>query len=229
MKLYYHPVSTMCRPIMMLAADDNIDLEYQVVDLFTGEHMQEPYGKINPNRQIPVLDDGNFRLTESSAILKYLAEKSGSASYPKDLQKRARINERMDWFNTGCYRDLGYGLIYPQLFPSMKRANDELHKGVIDWGRDKSCGWLTTLDKDVIGNNQFLCGNDLTIADYFGVAILTVGEVVHLDYSKYPNVMRFIANMKARPNWEKVNAPFYQHFVGPFKEAKFTGLEQAAA
>ena len=229
MKLYYHPVSTTCRPIMMLAADDKIDLEYQVVDLFTGEHMKEPYAQINPNRLIPVLDDGDFRLTESSAILKYVAEKAGSASYPKDLQKRARINERMDWFNTGCYRDLGYGLIYPQLFPNLKRPNDEQQQAVIEWGRDKACGWLDTLDKAIIGSNKFLCGNDLTIADYFGAAILTVGEVIHIDYSKYPNVTRFIANMKALPNWEKVNAPFYQYFVGPYKEAKFAGLERAAA
>jgi glutathione S-transferase len=229
MKLYYHPVSTTCRPIMMLAADDNIALDYQVVDLFTGEHMKEPYEKINPNKQIPVLEDGNFRLTESSSILKYLAEKAGSDKYPKDLQKRARINERMDWFNTGCYRDLGYGLIYPQIFPSLKRPSDEIHNATVEWGRGKACGWLTTLDQWVIGNNQFLCGNELTIADYFGVAILTVGEVIHLDYSKYPNVMRFIANMKARPNWEKVNAPFYQYFVSPFKEQKFAGLEAATA
>src|SRR5205823_11788295 len=107
MKLYYHPVSTTCRPVMMLAADSNIDLEYQVVDLFTGEHMQEPYAAINPNRQIPVLQDGDFRLTESSAILKYLTNNVGSPAYPKDVRHRARANERMDSFTTGCYLDHG--------------------------------------------------------------------------------------------------------------------------
>lgn len=229
MKLYYHPVSTTCRPIMMLAADENIALDYQVVDLFTGEHMKEPYTEVNPNRQIPVLEDGDFRMTESSAILKYVAEKAGSSTYPKDLQKRARINERMDWFNTGCYRDLGYGLIYPQLFPNLKRPSDEVHNATIEWGRIKACGWLGVLDQSIIGSNKYLCGNELTIADYFGVAILTAGEVIHLDYSKYPNVERFIATMKARPNWEKVNAPFYQYFVGPFKDKKFAGLEAVAA
>ncbi|MEO7762651.1 MAG: glutathione S-transferase family protein [Casimicrobiaceae bacterium] len=229
MKLYYHPVSTTCRPIMMLAADANIDLEYQVVDLFTGEHMQAPYAAINPNKLIPVLDDGDFRLTESSAILKYLAEKAGSPAYPADLKQRARINERMDWFNTGCYRDLGYGLIYPQLLPHMKRADDAVHQATLEWGRDRACGWLQTLDKTIIGSSSYLCGNEVTIADYFGVAILTVGEVIHIDYSSYPNIMRFIANMKARPNWEKVNAPFYQYFVTPYKEAKFATLERATA
>jgi len=229
MKLYYHPVSTACRPVMMLAADENIQLDYQLVDLFSGEHMKEPYGAINPNRQIPVLEDGDFRMTESSAILKYLADKTGSSTYPKDLQKRARVNELMDWFNTGCYRDLGYGLIYSQLFPHHKRASDEIHAGTVEWGRAKACGWLSTLDTAILSpKNKYLTGNDVTIADYFGIAILTVGEVIHIDYKGFPNIARYVANMKARPNWEKVNAPFYQHFVTPFKDKQFVGLEQAA-
>jgi len=90
MKLYYHPVSTACRPVMMLAADENIQLDYQLVDLFSGEHMKEPYGAINPNRQIPVLEDGDFRMTESSAILKYLADKTGSSTPIRRTCRSAR-------------------------------------------------------------------------------------------------------------------------------------------
>ena len=47
MKLYYHPVSTVSRPIILFAADSGIALDYQVVDLMTGEHMQDAYGAIN--------------------------------------------------------------------------------------------------------------------------------------------------------------------------------------
>ncbi|HWG35604.1 MAG TPA: glutathione S-transferase N-terminal domain-containing protein, partial [Gemmatimonadaceae bacterium] len=72
MKLYYHPVSTTSRPIVLFAAESDIDLDYQIVDLFTGEQYQPEYAAINPSRQVPVLEDGDFRLTESSAILKYL-------------------------------------------------------------------------------------------------------------------------------------------------------------
>jgi len=36
MKLYYHPVSTTCRPIMLFAAESGIDLEFELVDLFKG-------------------------------------------------------------------------------------------------------------------------------------------------------------------------------------------------
>jgi hypothetical protein len=70
-----------------------------------------------------MLEDGDFRLTESSAILKYLADKHDLPSYPKDSKKRAQVNEVMDWLNTQFFRDFGYGLIYPQLFPNHKRRS----------------------------------------------------------------------------------------------------------
>ena len=102
MKLYFHPASTTSRPVLLFAAEAGIALDQQVVDLFTGEHYQPPYEAVNPNHLVPALEDGSFRLTESSAILKYLADKTHSPLYPKDLQQRARVNERMDWINTSC-------------------------------------------------------------------------------------------------------------------------------
>ena len=69
MKIYYHPASTTSRPIMLFAAEAGIHADFQVVDLFTGEHYKPPYEAINPNHLVPVLEDGDFRLTESSAIL----------------------------------------------------------------------------------------------------------------------------------------------------------------
>ena len=121
MKLYTHPVSTTSRPVMQFIADNNIPVDMQIVDILKGEHHQPAYSDINPSRLIPMLEDGDFRLTESAAILRYLAEKTGSPAYPKDLKQRAKVNEVMDWFNSNFYRDWGYGLIYPQLFPHLKR------------------------------------------------------------------------------------------------------------
>lgn len=225
MKIYYHPVSTTCRPIMLFAADHGLKLDYQLVDLFTGEHLQPAYASINPSCMIPMLEDGDFRLTESSAILKYLAEKVGSAAYPADLRQRARINEQMDWLNTGFYRDLGYGLIYPQALPHHRRPDEQTQAGTIEWARAKSKTWLKVLDEHLIGpNNNYLGGSDISLADYLGVAYLTVGEVIHLDYSAYPNLSRWLRTMKARPNWAPTNEAFYAHFVAPYKEASFVGL-----
>ena len=78
MKLYYHPISTTSRPVMLFAAESRIPLEMKVVDLFTGEHVKPPYSALNPNKLIPTLEDGDFVLTENSAILKYLADKIDS-------------------------------------------------------------------------------------------------------------------------------------------------------
>ena len=140
MKLYMHPVSTTSRPIVLFMADNTIEAENVVVDLMTGEHMAEAFGEINPNHLVPVLEDGDFRLTESSAILKYLADKVDSPAYPKDLQARAKVNAMMDWLNADFYRDWGYGLIYPQIFPHHKRQSDEAQTATMDWARERARG-----------------------------------------------------------------------------------------
>ena len=59
-------------------------------------------------------------------------------------------------------------------------------------------------------NNQYLCGNQITIADYLGAGIITLGELIRCDFSKYPNVERWLNNIKKLPNWDKVNETFYR-------------------
>jgi len=135
MKLYMHPVSMTSRSVRLFIAESGIKVDEQVVDLMTGEHYKEPFVAVNPNRQVPVLEDGDFRLTESSAILKYLADKFESPAYPKDLRQRAKVNEMMDWFNTNFYRDWAYGFIYPQIWPHHVRPTEDLQKGTIAWSK----------------------------------------------------------------------------------------------
>lgn len=77
MRLYYHPASTTSRVVQLFAMDQGIDLDYKVVDLFTGEHLKPDFARINPNCLVPVLEDGDFQLSECSAIIKYLADKAG--------------------------------------------------------------------------------------------------------------------------------------------------------
>lgn len=225
MRLYHHPVSTACRPVMLLAAESGISLDYEVVDLFTGEQRKPEFLALNPSGQVPVLEDGDFRLTEGSAILKYLAEKARSPTYPAEPRLRARINEAMDWFNTGLYRDLGYGLVYPQVLPHHKRPDERVQAGVLEWGRERTRHWLGILDQSLLGAREtWLAGDEISIADHFGAAIVTLGEVIRLDYSGYANVLRWLGNVKARPSWKPVNEAFYAHFVAPFKDAPFVGL-----
>jgi glutathione S-transferase len=222
LKLYYHPVSTTSRPIVLFAEESGIKLDYELVDLFTGAHYQPEYAAINPSRQVPVLEDGDFRLRESSAILKYLADKNASAAYPSDLRKRARVNERMDWLNTGFYRDFSYGFLYPQIFPFMRRADDKVQAGTVAWGKDKALVWLKVLDGDLIGpRNAFLCGDEITLADYLGSMMVLGGEAIACKLDAYPNLLRWLGNMKALKSWSKVNEAFYKYVVDPNKGKEF--------
>lgn len=206
MKLYYHPASTTSRVVQMFALDQGVDLDYQVVDLFTGEHLKPEYAAINPNCLVPVLEDGDFRLTECATIIRYLADKVGSPAYPKDLKARARVNEMMDWFNSNFYKDLGYGLVYTQTFPHHKRPSEAVQAGTLDWARTKSKAWLKILDEHLIGpNKSFLCGDSITLADYLGAEMIAVGSLIRCDYSGYRNIERWMSRMKALPSWPKAH------------------------
>ena len=203
MKLYYHPASTTSRPIMTFVAEAGIQIDLQVVDLFTGEHFQPAYDAINPNHLVPVLEDGGFRLTESSAILKYLAEKAGSPLYPRDLQQRARVNERMDWVNTQLCRELAYGFVYPQLFPNHKRRSEEAQEATLQWARERAQTWLKVLDEHILGpGNTYVCGDMITIADHFCAAFAALAETTGGSLAAYPNVNRWLARMKALKSWK---------------------------
>lgn len=206
MKLHMHPASITSRPVRLLIAEKGLDVEQIVVDLFSGAHHQEPFATFNPSRLVPVLEDDDLKLTESSAILKYLADKFDMPEYPKDLKKRAKVNEMMDWFNTNLYRDWGYNLCYPQLFPHHKRPSDEGQKVTVQWGSEKSSFWLQVLNDHWLGDGRkFLTGNQITIADYLASSIIALGDMIRLDYAKYPNVKAWLGNMKALKNWAPVS------------------------
>lgn len=221
MKLYMHPASITSRPVRLLIAEKGLKVEQELVDLMTGAHHQEPFISINPNRLVPVLEDGDFRLTESSAILKYLADKNDISEYPKDLQKRAKVNELMDWFNTNFYRDWGYNLCYPQLFPHHKRPTEEGQKVAVEWGLDKSAFWLQVLNDHWLGDGRpYLTGDEITIADYLASSFVALGELIRYDLSKYRNVKRWLDNVKALENWGPVSEAL-DGFAASLKEQPF--------
>jgi len=224
MKLYMHPVSNASRPVRLFIAENKIPCDEQLVDLSTGEHLKDPYATLNPNKLVPLLDDDGFKLTESSAILKYLASKYDLPSYPKDLKLRAKVDEVMDWFNTQFYRDYGYGLAYPQMYGHHKRPTEEIQAGTIAWGQEKARGWFKRLNDYWIGpKKQYLVGDQLTIADYFGASLATLGEVIGCEFSAYPNVERWLNNIRKLESWKKVNEAHYG-FASAVKDQPFKRL-----
>lgn len=211
MKLYQNPVSTTCRPIMMFIADEGLAVEQQIIDILSGEQYGEAFAKINPNNYVPVLEDGDFRLLESSAILKYLAEKCGSAAYPTDPQARARVNEVMDWFNTSFYRTFGYGLVYSQVLDPCKLPDAAANSLQVAEGKAQAERFLGVLNNHILGHGApWLCGDTMTIADYLASGMVSVGELIGCTFDAYPNVRAWYERMQALPNWQATNGGLYQ-------------------
>ncbi len=224
MKLYYHPASTVSRMVMLFAAQEGIALDFVLVDLMAGAHHAPEYKAVNPNALVPVLDDDGFVLTESGAILRYLAGKTGSDAYPADLQARARVDEAMSWFYGNYYKDFGYGLVYPQLFPHHRRRTDEAHDATIEWGCARSKRWLELLESHFLGHgNAFLCGDRMSLADYVGVEMVVMGELVGCTFTDYPNIRAWVGRMKALPHWAGVHAA-HEGFVASLAGKEFVAV-----
>ena len=220
MKVYYHPASTTSRPIMLFAAESGANVDFEVVDILGGQQYKDEFLSINPNHMVPVLEDGDFRLTESSAILKYIADTIDSPAYPKPLRARARVNERMDWINTQMSREFVYGFVYPQIFSFFKREDPGVQAATLTWCGERARGWMTILDRSVLGGNRYLCGDAITIADYFAAPFIALGDVIRCDYGAYPNVKRWLATMKALPSWRKTNEAI-DGYAASLKDAQF--------
>jgi len=211
MKLYFFDGSTTCRPIMMFANEAGIAIEPVPVNLYAGEHKGDAYTAINPNQLIPVLEEPDgHRLYESSAILKYLADVSKHAAWPSDPRARAAVNSRMDWFNTGFYRNFGYGYVYPQVMPLMAWEDPAMQAAALARAKAESERAFGVLNDHMLSDSApFLGGAEPDLSDFLGVAYVTIGELVGWDYGRWPRVQRWIAAMKARPSWDPCNSGFH--------------------
>jgi glutathione S-transferase len=74
-----------------------LDIDLKYIDVFKGEQHTPEFIKINQLHQIPVLHtiEDSFILSESRAIIQYLASTSKSSLYPTDVKKRALVDSRL--------------------------------------------------------------------------------------------------------------------------------------
>src|SRR6185503_15156793 len=98
MRLYHHPLSSNSRRAVMTALQLGTNVELGVVDLAKGEQRTPDFLRLNPNGRVPVLDDDGFVLTESHAIMQYLADGTpGQTLYPTERRARADVNRWLFW------------------------------------------------------------------------------------------------------------------------------------
>ena len=207
MKLYCDPISTTSRPVMLFIAEQGLQVELVHVDLMSDAHQAADYLAINPNGIVPFLVDDDLKLGESSAILRYLAEKSGSDAYPWDAAPRAKVDEALAWFSTNLHEYFCLMAIYPN-FGIPHGVDPELARQMVAFGQAHAPRWLKILDEHMIGDNAFVCGDQISIADYLGVAFITLGDAASYDFTPYPNICRWVGAMRALKSWEATWSAF---------------------
>jgi len=208
MHLYCDPASTTGRPLLMLIAELGLAVEVHAISLMAGEHRTPAFLALNPNGQVPVLADGDFRLTESGAILRYLVGDLPTTLVPTDHRGLAQMDEALDWFKTGFSADFCAGVVYAQLLPHFRYPDPAIQAAVLARAKEKAAARFEVLDRHMLAGRPFLCGQAMTLADLVGAAMVTLGEGVGYDLAPYPNIQAWIGRMKARPSWGMANRAF---------------------
>lgn len=150
----------------------------------------------NPGGTIPTIEepDTGFVLGEAHAIMCYLANKHGwNDVYPADHRRRAAV----DWFlhyHHRNVRDASVGLVAPKI-----RKDLNIPESTQLAARTTLTSALRTLDSGWLAQSRFLTGAQLTLADF--AAYVEIGQLQPeftnlFDFAPYPNVQRWLAEMK---------------------------------
>jgi glutathione S-transferase len=157
--LYHFPYSQHARRVVSLLTEARLDYELRHVAMDRGEHLSPQYLAINPNHQVPTLVDGDIKIHESNAILRYLCAKHGLADwYPAAAGARARVEQWLDW-NQCRLSPAVVDIVLNSVF--LGPSGDPQ---AIERGRTKLRELMPILDAGLEGRN-FIAGERPTIAD----------------------------------------------------------------
>ena len=174
---------------------EEIELDYRVhhLALMKGEQRQPDFLKLNPSGRIPVLverefcDSTPFVLTQSVAIVQYLAEKSGQV-LPDSLAEKARVYEWMQFHATDMSSVLFSAFYLEQLIkPAQKQAAELLRLRVHEFYRHFD---------EQLAKYEFLAGSQYSIADITALPAV-IAQANKL--TDYPNLTRWVQQLKQRP------------------------------
>merc|ERR1711934_1117922 len=123
MDFYTMPISAPCRAVEMTASLVSQDLNTKFVDLMKGEQKTPEFLAINPQHCVPTIVDGDVKLWESRAIMKYIARKSNSPLYPTDIAACAKVDQLLDYDMGTLYSRFGKWF-YPICFHGADAKSD---------------------------------------------------------------------------------------------------------
>ena len=194
--VYSQAISQPGRAVQIFVRLANIEHELVVVNLMTGEHKKPEFLAKFPLGQVPAISDGDFNLSESHAILTYLATTRQVADhwYPADPQKRALVDRYLHWHHG--YLRRGAMVIYGTLIaPMLGTTMPEAIIAEATEARAKAFAqleaWLTA--------SPYLTGNEMSIADLSAVCEVTQHRIVEFDMSPYPHVQAWVNRLMENP------------------------------
>lgn len=163
----------------------------------------EPHGEHaeahNPSGKVPVLLDDGEPITDSAAIIQYLADKHGAFTAPAGTIERARQDAAVHMINDEMDALLWMGTRHMFLLPEEYRVPEIRHS--LKWEFAKSIDNLAAL----LGDKEFLMGDAFTVPD-----ILATHCINWAFGGKYPveneKVLAYGKRMRARPAFQKLKA-----------------------
>ena len=206
MKLYDSVTPNRSRKIRAVAHEVGIALEIVPLNLRAGEHRRPEFIARNPNGKIPVLEDGDFVLWESNAILTYLAslrpDKQLIPTDPTDPRGRADVDRWLHWDTSHWTPALSKPFYERVLKPRRGEQGDE---AVARQGLDEIARLAPVLDGTLRGR-EWVCGR-LTVADFALANYLATRAEAGVDLAPYPYVAAWIDRVEARESWRLAVPP----------------------
>ncbi|MGO8997025.1 MAG: glutathione S-transferase family protein [Polyangiaceae bacterium] len=201
MKLFHNPLSPNVRRVRLTAAVLGIELEEKKLDFAKGEHKNPEYLALNPNGAVPTLVDGDFVLTESRAIMQYLASKKPeSGLLPRDEAARADVTRWQFWdashFSPNCAT-----IAFEKLLKGMMGLGDPDARKV-----EEALGnfrrFAGVLNKRLEGK-QYVVGSALTVADLTLASSLMYAKQAELPLAEFPAVQAWFSRISDMDAWKK--------------------------
>jgi glutathione S-transferase len=197
MKLYGFPPSPNTWKVRAVAAQLGIPLDLAFVDLT--KPRTPDYLALNPAGRTPTLVDGDFTLTESNAIMQYLASRVPSTLWPDDARSRANITRWQSWqlahWGSECCQPLIFQRLVKKLLNLGPPDEAVVAKGTEAFNRE-----ARMLDAH-LSKQPYLVGDAVTLADFAVAAQLFYAKEGELPLAPYAHVREWFARVSALPAW----------------------------
>jgi len=182
--------------VVVTAEELGIDYQYKYVDLGKRENLDAAHKARHPFGKVPVLEHNGEFIYESAAICRYLANINNQRLYSSEPLQAARIDALMDIMSIHIGRWLSVyfweELIAPKFLDRI--ANPDALEEAKGW-LDKQLPYLDGLLK----NNSWLCGDEISIADCFTYAYLTISDDTSISLDSYTQLSEWYNTMHSRP------------------------------